>query len=48
MLRALVKVLMYKISCNVIDVINIIKFYVVIISDATNEFLPGHNTDLLN
>ena len=30
------------------DVVNVVMFYLVIIFDATNEFLPGDNKDLLN
>ena len=30
------------------DVVNVVTFYLVIISDATNERLPGDNNDLLN
>ena len=30
------------------DVVNVAMFYLVIISDITNEFLPGDNKDLLN
>ena len=30
------------------DVANVVMFYLVTISDATNEFLPGDNKDLLN
>ena len=33
---------------NVMDVVNVVTFYLVIISDATNEFLSGYNKDLLN
>ena len=32
---------------NFVDVMNVFMFYLVIISDATNEFLPGDNKDLL-
>ena len=32
---------------NVIDVVNVDLFYLVSISDTTNEFLPGDNKDLL-
>ena len=35
-------------SCNVVDVVKVVMFYLVIISDATNELLPGDNRDLLN
>ena len=30
------------------DVVNVLMFYLVIISDSTNECLPGDNKDLLN
>ena len=30
------------------DVVNVVTFYLVITSDATNEFLPGDDKDLLN
>ena len=30
------------------DVVSELLFYLVIISDTTNEFLPGDNKDLLN
>ena len=30
------------------DVDNVVMLYLVTISDATNEILPGDNTDLLN
>ena len=30
------------------DVVNVVMFYLVIISYAINEFLPGDNKDLLN
>ena len=33
---------------NVTDMVNAVKFYLVIISDATSESLPGDNKDLLN
>ena len=33
---------------NAMDVVNVVMFYLVIISDTTNEFLPGNNTDLFN
>ena len=35
-------------SYNIMDVVNIVMFYLVIISEATIEFLSGENTDLLN
>ena len=33
---------------KVLDLMNVVLFYFVIISDVTNEFLPGDNKDLLN
>ena len=30
------------------DVLDVVMFYLVIIPDATNEFLPGDDKDLLN
>ena len=33
---------------NVMDVVNVVMFYLAIISDVTNEFLPGDDKDLLN
>ena len=30
------------------DVVNVVIFYLAIISDTTNDFLPGNNKDLLN
>ena len=33
---------------NVMDVVNVVMLYLVIISDAKNEFLPGDNNALLN
>ena len=33
---------------NIMNVANVVMFYLAIISDATNEFLPGDNKDLLN
>ena len=33
---------------NVMDVRNVVMFYLVSIADTTNEFLPADNTDLLN
>ena len=33
---------------NVLDAVNVVVFYLVIISDATNEFLPEDDKDLLN
>ena len=33
---------------NVMDVVNVVTFYSVFISDTTNEFLPGDAKDLLN
>ena len=32
----------------VVDVVNVVMFYLVSVSDTTNEFLPGYNEDLLN
>ena len=48
--QALLKALVYIIlwSNYVMDVVNVVMFYLIIISDATNEFLPGDNKDLLN
>ena len=48
--KALLNALVYMILWfnNVMDVVNIVMFYLVIISDATNVFLPGDNKDLLN
>ena len=51
--KALLKASSYMIiwfHCNIMpmDVVNVVMFYLVIISDATNEFLPGGNKDLLN
>ena len=47
LLKALVSMISWS-SYNVMDVVNVVMFYVVIISDATNGFLPGDNEDLLN
>ena len=49
--KALVEALLYMMlwfNYNVMDMINIVMFYVVIISNATHEFLPRGNKDLLN
>ena len=49
--KALLKALVYMIlwfDYNVMDVVNAIILYLVIICDATNEFLLGHDKDLLN
>ena len=46
--KALLKALVYMIlrfSHNVMDVVNVVMFYLVIISDATHEFLPGCDKD---
>ena len=32
----------------VMDAVNVAMFYLAIISDATNEILPGDNKDVLN
>ena len=32
---------------NATDVVNVVMFYLLIISEATKEFLPGDHTDLL-
>ena len=48
--KALLKALVYMIlwlNYNVMDVVNVVMFYLVIISDATNEFLPTDDKDLL-
>ena len=48
--KALLKALVYMISWityNVMDALNVVMVYLVIISDAINEFLPGDNKDLL-
>ena len=36
------------INHNVVDAVNVVMFYLEIISSATSEFLPGDITDLLN
>ena len=49
--KALLKALVYIISWfdyNVIDVVNVVMFYLVIISEASNEFLHGDDKNLLN
>ena len=49
--KALLKALMYMIlwlSYIVLDVVNVLMFYLIIISDATSEFIPGDYKDLLN
>ena len=49
--KVLLKALMYMIlwfGYNVMDVVDVVMFYLVIVSDATDEFLPGNNKDLLN
>ena len=33
---------------NVMDAVNVVPFYLVIIFEATNEVLPGYNKHLLN
>ena len=45
-LKALVYMILWF-NYNVMDMENVM-FYLVIISDTTNEFLPEDNTDLLN
>ena len=45
---ALLKALVYMIVCfnyDVIGVVNVVRFHLAIISDATNESLPGDNKD---
>ena len=49
--RNLLKALVYMIlwfNCNAMDVVNVVMFYLIIISEATNKFHPGDNEDLLN
>ena len=49
--RALLKALVYMIlwfNYNAMGVVHVVMFSLVIISDATNNFLPGDNKDLLN
>ena len=48
--KALLKALVYMIfSFNyIMDVVSVVVFYLVIISDATNEFPLGDDKDLLN
>ena len=49
--KALLRALVYMILWfyyNVMDLVNVVMFYLVIISDATHPFLPGGNRDLLN
>ena len=48
--KALLQALSYRIirfNSNVMDVVNVIIFYLVLSSDTTNEFLPGGNKDIL-
>ena len=49
--KALLKALVYIIlwfNYNAMDVVNVIMFYLVIISDTTNKFPPGDNKYLWN
>ena len=49
--KAFLKALVYIILCldyNVMDVVNVVMFYLVIISDASCELLPGDSKDELN
>ena len=51
LVKALLKALVYMIlrfNYNVMDVVNVVMFSWIIISDATNEFIPGNNKGLLN
>ena len=46
--KALIKALVYMIlwfNYNVMNVVNIVMFYLIIIFYATNEFLPADNKD---
>ena len=50
--NALLKAMVYNYNVwfnhNVMDVVNVVMFHLVIISDARNEFLPGNNKDVIN
>ena len=46
--KAFLKAMMYtglQLKYNVMDVLNVVMFYLIIISQVTNEFLPGDDTD---
>ena len=47
LLKALVYMILWS-NYNIVDVVNVIMFNLIIISDATNQFLPGDNRGLLN
>ena len=50
-IKALLEALVYMMlwfNCNVMNVVSVVMFYLVNISDATSEFLLGGNKGILN